>query len=55
MGVVVTVVAALVPAVRATRVPPIAALREGVTLPRGALRALLLGRIAGLFGIGRIG
>ncbi len=33
VGVSITVLAALVPALRATRVPPIAALREGATLP----------------------
>jgi putative ABC transport system permease protein len=33
VGVGVTIVASLVPALRATRVPPIAALREGATLP----------------------
>jgi putative ABC transport system permease protein len=33
VGIVVTVVASLRPAVRATRVPPIAAVREGATLP----------------------
>jgi putative ABC transport system permease protein len=33
-GIVVTVVASMRPAFRATRVPPIAAVREGVTLPR---------------------
>ncbi|HYZ38667.1 MAG TPA: FtsX-like permease family protein, partial [Pseudonocardiaceae bacterium] len=35
VGTVVTLAASLMPAVRATRVPPIAALREGVQLPRG--------------------
>ncbi len=35
IGTIVTVVASLVPALRATRVPPITALREGVTLPPG--------------------
>jgi putative ABC transport system permease protein len=35
IGVVVTVVAGIAPAIRATRVPPIAAVREGATLPRG--------------------
>jgi putative ABC transport system permease protein len=35
VGVVVTMVASLRPALRATRVPPIAAVREGVTLPPG--------------------
>jgi putative ABC transport system permease protein len=34
LGVVVTVVAAVWPALRATRVPPIAAVREGAVLPR---------------------
>jgi putative ABC transport system permease protein len=35
VGIVVTLVAALVPAIRATRVPPILAVREGAELPRG--------------------
>jgi len=35
VGIVVTLVASLRPALRATRVPPIAAVREGATLPRG--------------------
>jgi putative ABC transport system permease protein len=34
-GIVVTLLASLRPAIRATRVPPIAAVREGATLPRG--------------------
>ncbi len=34
-GIVVTLVASLRPAIRATRVPPIAAVREGATLPPG--------------------
>ena len=34
-GLVVTLLASLGPALRATRVPPIAAVREGATLPRG--------------------
>ena len=37
IGIVVTLVAGLAPAVRATRVPPIAAVREGATIPRGRL------------------
>ena len=37
IGVVVTLLAGVIPAVRATRVPPIAAVREGATLPRGRL------------------
>lgn len=35
VGTIVTLVASLMPAIRATRVPPIAALREGAELPRG--------------------
>ena len=35
VGTLVTLAAGLFPAVRATRVPPIAAVREGATLPRG--------------------
>ena len=37
VGIVITVLAGLFPALRATRVPPIAAVREGATLPRGRL------------------
>ena len=37
VGTMVTLVAGLSPALRATRVPPIAAVREGATLPRSAL------------------
>ena len=37
IGVVVTVVASIGPALRATRVPPIAAVQEGAVLPRGRL------------------
>ena len=33
VGIVVTVLAGLFPAMRATRVPPIAAMREGVSIP----------------------
>ncbi|HEU5280352.1 MAG TPA: ABC transporter permease, partial [Gaiellaceae bacterium] len=35
VGTIVTLVAGLFPAIRATKVPPIAAVREGATLPRG--------------------
>ncbi len=64
VGVVITVVAGLMPAVRATRVPPIAAVREGAVLPKTRLApfapwiALLavLGALAllgyGMFGSG---
>lgn len=37
VGVLVSVVAALIPALRASRVPPVAALREGTEIPRGRL------------------
>ena len=37
IGTLITVAAGLFPAIRATRVPPIAAVREGFTLPRGRL------------------
>jgi putative ABC transport system permease protein len=37
IGVIVTLLAGLFPAIRATRVPPIAAVREGFVLPRGRL------------------
>ena len=64
LGVLVTLLASLRPAVRATRVPPIAAVREGATLPESRLArfrvpgALLItaigfaGLIYGLFGGG---
>ena len=62
VGILVTLVASLRPAIRATRVPPIAAVREGATLPEsrfarfrtpGSIVLLLLGFAAlayGLFG-----
>jgi putative ABC transport system permease protein len=40
VGIGVTLLAAIGPALRATRVPPVAALREGATLPRGRLSRL---------------
>ena len=60
VGVVVTVLASLRPAIRATRVEPIAAVREGATLPEGRLAkyrtvmsaaTALLGLIALLLGL----
>ena len=41
IGVVITLVAGLAPAVKATKVPPIAAVREGATLPPGRLAPFL--------------
>jgi putative ABC transport system permease protein len=35
LGTIVTLIASIAPALKATRVPPIAAVREGATLPRG--------------------
>jgi putative ABC transport system permease protein len=59
VGVLVTVVASLRPALRATRVPPIAAVREGVTLPPGRFarwRAPATGTLAVLgFGLVALG
>ena len=47
VGVGITLLAGLFPAIRATRVPPIAAVREGATLPQVAVRAVhALGRRA---------
>jgi putative ABC transport system permease protein len=40
IGVVVTLLAGIFPAIRATRVPPIAAVREGFILPRGRMARL---------------
>ena len=40
IGVGVTLLAGIFPAIRATRVPPIAAVREGFTLPRGRMARL---------------
>ena len=60
VGIVVTLLASLRPAVRATRVPPIAAVREGATLPVGRFHRLrpvgaaataLLGLAALLYGV----
>jgi putative ABC transport system permease protein len=41
VGIVITLVASLRPALRATRVPPIAAVREGATLPPGRFARLV--------------
>jgi putative ABC transport system permease protein len=50
VGVIVTMVASLRPALRATRVPPIAAVREGVTLPPGRF-ARFRGPASGTLGL----
>jgi len=60
VGILVTLIASLRPAIRATRVPPIAAVREGATLPEGrfhrfrgvgAAATALLGLAALLYGV----
>ncbi len=60
VGIIVTLIASLRPAIRATRVPPIAAVREGATLPEsrfarfrtiGAIAITALGFAALLFGL----
>jgi putative ABC transport system permease protein len=53
-GIAITILAAMVPAVRATRVPPVAALREGATLPPSRF-APLVPYAAGLFLVGGFG
>src|SRR5262245_18030860 len=52
IGVGITLVAGLAPAVKATKVPPIAAVREGATLPRGRLAPFLPFIAIGLVAIG---
>jgi putative ABC transport system permease protein len=54
VGTVITVVAALIPAVRATRVPPVAALREGAVResPSGSRRRGAIGLLLSAAGIG---
>ncbi len=60
VGIIVTLLASLRPAIRATRVPPIAAVREGATLPEGrfhrfrglgAALTALIGLAALLYGL----
>ena len=54
VGTLVTLLAGFVPAIRATQVPPIAALREGVQLPRGRFARFVPFIAAGLTAIGLI-
>jgi putative ABC transport system permease protein len=53
VGILVTLISALVPALRATRVPPVAALQEGATLPPSRLTKFtpLFGALFALTGI----
>jgi putative ABC transport system permease protein len=58
VGILITVLAGLVPALRATRVPPIAAMREGVTIPPRPLptrRTLIVRFLVGLVVIFALG
>ena len=47
VGTLVTVLAGLLPALRATEVPPISAVREGACVPKGRLLAVRAARLAG--------
>jgi len=53
VGVVVTLIAAIIPAIRATRVPPVAVLREGAVLPKSRFSRFTpyLGILFGLLGV----
>jgi putative ABC transport system permease protein len=53
VGVGITLLAGVFPAIRATRVPPIAAVREGATLPRSRF-APFVPWIAGVFAVGAV-
>jgi putative ABC transport system permease protein len=53
VGVLVTLAAGLFPAIRATRVPPIAAVREGATLPRSRISPFVPW-IAGVVAVGAL-
>lgn len=52
IGLTITLVSALLPALRATRIPPIAALQEGARLPRGRGARFLIPAAAVIFVIG---
>lgn len=53
VGVVVTLIAAIIPAIRATRVPPVAVLREGAVLPKSRFSRFTpyVGVLFGLLGV----
>jgi putative ABC transport system permease protein len=57
VGIIVTVVAGLGPALRATRVSPVTAMREGADIPAGRIgrRAPLFAAIAGVLALGVLG
>jgi putative ABC transport system permease protein len=55
VGIVVTVLACLVPAVRASRVPPLAALRDVAAEPRTASRRrVIIGAVLAVLGVGSV-
>ncbi len=55
VGVLVTVAAALLPALRAARIPPVAALREAATADRPLTRLTIAGTVPTLLGAGAVG
>ncbi|GIG56298.1 ABC transporter [Longispora fulva] len=55
VGVLVTLVAAVVPALRASRVAPIAALRDAATADKSLVKVTLVGGILGAVGAGGVG
>jgi putative ABC transport system permease protein len=52
VGVVITLIAGLAPALRATRIPPVAAVREGATLPKSSLARYIPRIAAAAIGLG---
>jgi putative ABC transport system permease protein len=55
VGVLVTVVAALLPALRASRVPPMAALRDAATPDKPLTALTIAGAVPALLGVGAVG
>ncbi|MEV6521931.1 FtsX-like permease family protein [Longispora sp. NPDC051575] len=55
VGVLVTLVAAVVPALRASRVAPIAALRDAATADKSLVKVTVTGAVLGALGVGGVG
>jgi putative ABC transport system permease protein len=55
VGITVTVLAALMPAVRASRIPPVAAMREAATADRPLTRLTIAGAVVTLAGVALLG
>ncbi len=55
VGVVVTVIAALLPALRASRVPPVAAMRDAATPDKPLTPLTIAGTLPALLGVGAVG